>query len=65
MPHFDGDENFKGVKIHAHDFHDGRSFEGKRVVVIGIGNSGGDVAVELSKVCDQVKLTDCQVYLRN
>jgi dimethylaniline monooxygenase (N-oxide forming) len=42
MPHFEGEENFKGKRIH------------KRVVVIGIGNSGGDVAVELSRICSQV-----------
>lgn len=28
---------------------------GKRVVVIGIGNSGGDIAVESSRVAKQVK----------
>lgn len=28
---------------------------GKRVVVIGIGNSGGDIAVEASRVAEQVR----------
>lgn len=30
-------------------------FEDKVVAVVGIGNSGGDVAVELSKVAKQVR----------
>jgi cation diffusion facilitator CzcD-associated flavoprotein CzcO len=54
MPHFEGEENFKGKRIHTHDFYDGRGYDDKRVVVIGIGNSGGDVAVELSRICSQV-----------
>ena len=31
-----------------------KGYEGKRVVVIGIGNSGGDVAVDLSRISKQV-----------
>ena len=30
------------------------------MVVVGIGNSGGDIAVELAKVSDQVKLSPRQ-----
>lgn len=30
---------------------------GKRVVVIGIGNSGGDIAVEGSRVAEQVGMS--------
>jgi len=54
MARFDGEENFKGTRVHTHDFHDSRGYDGKRVVVIGIGNSGGDVAVELSRICSEV-----------
>jgi dimethylaniline monooxygenase (N-oxide forming) len=54
MAHFDGEENFKGTRIHTHDFHDSQGYDNKRVVVIGIGNSGGDVAVELSRISSQV-----------
>lgn len=32
---------------------------GKRVVVIGIGNSGGDIAVEGSRVAEQVRKSIC------
>jgi len=54
LAHFEGEDNFKGTRVHTHDFHDSRGYDGKRVVVIGIGNSGGDAAVELSRICNQV-----------
>ena len=56
MPQFEGEKEFKGQIIHSHDYRDHRGYEDKRVVVVGIGNSGGDVAVELGKVSKQVCL---------
>jgi len=32
-------------------------YRGKRVVVVGVGNTACDVAVDLSSVCSQVILT--------
>jgi dimethylaniline monooxygenase (N-oxide forming) len=55
MPCFKGEDNFKGTRTHTHDFRDSSGYEDKRVVVIGIGNSGGDVANELSRVSSQVR----------
>ncbi len=40
--------------MHTHDYKDTRGFEDKRVIVIGLGNSGGDAATELSRVTQQV-----------
>ena len=54
MPNFPGHEEFQGPQIHTHDYKDHKGLEDKRVVVVGIGNSGGDVAVELSKIAKQV-----------
>jgi len=54
MPHFEGEENFKGQRVHTHDYRDSKGYDGKRVVIIGIGNSGGDAAVELSRIASQV-----------
>ncbi len=53
---FEGFEEFEGKKVHTHDYKDHRGYEGKKVVVVGIGNSGGDAAVELSRIADQVSL---------
>ncbi|XP_041370067.1 flavin-containing monooxygenase 5-like [Gigantopelta aegis] len=55
-PKFAGQEEFQGRILHSHNYKDSRGFEGKRIVVIGIGNSGGDVAVELSR-CSKVFLS--------
>ena len=49
VPSFPGLADFKGEVLHSHDYREPSRFTGKRVVVIGIGNSGGDMAVELSR----------------
>lgn len=54
---FPGDTEFKGTIVHSHDYRSFEGYENKRVVVVGIGNSGLDVAVELSHVCKQVYLS--------
>ncbi|XP_076824582.1 flavin-containing monooxygenase 5-like isoform X1 [Clavelina lepadiformis] len=54
---FPGFEKFGGFTVHSHSYREPKNFEDKRVVVIGIGNSGGDIAVELSKHAQQVFLS--------
>ncbi|ESO96189.1 hypothetical protein LOTGIDRAFT_214741 [Lottia gigantea] len=56
-PKFSGLEEFKGKVLHTHDYRDFHGFEEKKVVIVGIGNSGGDAAVELSRICKQVYLS--------
>ncbi|GMR57542.1 hypothetical protein PMAYCL1PPCAC_27737, partial [Pristionchus mayeri] len=51
-----GQDEFKGKLMHAHSYKDYRGMDDKVVAVVGIGNSGGDIAVELSKVAKQVYL---------
>uniref|UniRef100_A0A1I8H837 Flavin-containing monooxygenase n=1 Tax=Macrostomum lignano TaxID=282301 RepID=A0A1I8H837_9PLAT len=53
------DTNFQGQVFHPHSYRDctGDNFKGKRVLIVGIGNSGGDLAVELSRVASQVFLS--------
>lgn len=46
---FPGHDTFTGTCIHSRDYKDGTAFTGKRVVVVGIGNSGGDIASEISR----------------
>ncbi len=55
QPNLEGLDKFEGKKVHTHDYKEHRGYEGKKVVVVGIGNSGGDAAVELSQIADQVK----------
>jgi hypothetical protein len=39
---------FDGVQMHSHDYRDDSVFRGRDVVVVGLGNSAMDVAVESS-----------------
>ncbi|WKX88743.1 hypothetical protein Q1695_008400 [Nippostrongylus brasiliensis] len=52
-----GQEKFKGRIVHSHDYKEPIGYDDKRVVAVGIGNSGGDIAVELSRVAEQVYLS--------
>ncbi|KAM5256058.1 flavin-containing monooxygenase 5 [Ctenodactylus gundi] len=54
---FPGIEKFKGQYFHSRDYKNPQEFIGKRVIVIGIGNSGGDLAVEISHTAKQVFLS--------
>jgi cation diffusion facilitator CzcD-associated flavoprotein CzcO len=49
-PSFAGADAFEGTQLHAHEYLDSSIFEGKRVVVLGMGNSAMDIAVESSYV---------------
>lgn len=59
-PSFPGMDEFSGLKIHSHSYKDFKPFENKKVLVVGIGNSGGDIAVELSRHTPQVFLSTCR-----
>ncbi len=48
---------FAGEQIHAHDFRDNSIFEGRRVLVVGLGNSAMDIAVESSWVAERTYLS--------
>lgn len=60
-PQFPGQEKFQGKIVHSHNVRSTKGFRGKRVVVIGLGNSGCDVAVNLCRVTNQV-ITPVQVF---
>jgi dimethylaniline monooxygenase (N-oxide forming) len=55
VPEFPGLDKFKGTVTHTRDYKDYHGYEDKRVLIIGIGNSGGDVATELSRISSQVR----------
>ncbi|CAD5220130.1 unnamed protein product [Bursaphelenchus okinawaensis] len=49
-----GQDKFQGKIMHAHDYKDYKGHENKVVTVVGVGNSGFDIAVELSRIAKQV-----------
>ena len=50
----EGIEKFKGQYFHSRQYKHPEGFEGKHILVIGLGNSASDIAVELSKKAAQV-----------
>ncbi|NXJ87137.1 FMO5 monooxygenase, partial [Trogon melanurus] len=54
---FPGLKKFEGWYLHSRDYKSPQAFAGKRVVVVGTGNSGIDIAVELSHAAKQVFLS--------
>mmetsp|Transcript_23510 Transcript_23510/g.51596 ORF Transcript_23510/g.51596 Transcript_23510/m.51596 type:complete len:552 (+) Transcript_23510:253-1908(+) len=56
MPSFPGMDEFEGQQMHSHYYRDPVDFKGKRVLVVGMGNSGVDIAVETSYVAEEVHM---------
>ncbi|XP_034866721.1 dimethylaniline monooxygenase [N-oxide-forming] 2 [Mirounga leonina] len=59
LPHiplesFPGIERFKGQCFHSRQYKHPEGLEGKHILVIGLGNSASDIAIELSKKAAQV-----------
>jgi cation diffusion facilitator CzcD-associated flavoprotein CzcO len=52
-PAFPGADEFSGEQIHVHHYREPDILPGKRVLVLGIGNSAVDVAVESSRIADE------------
>jgi putative flavoprotein involved in K+ transport len=47
LPRWPGMEDFAGRILHSADYRSGSAFAGKRVLVVGIGNSGAEIATDL------------------
>ncbi|NUR07003.1 MAG: NAD(P)-binding domain-containing protein, partial [Nocardioidaceae bacterium] len=55
-PSYPGVETFPGVEMHAHYYKTPDVLEGRRVLVLGIGNSACDIAVESTRVAERTYL---------
>jgi thioredoxin reductase len=49
MPAYEGIDDFRGHVIHASAYKDATQLRGKRVLVVGAGNTGCDIAVEAAQ----------------
>lgn len=49
MPRIPGREVFQGEVMHSVDYRRPAPFAGRRVLVVGVGNSGGEIASELGR----------------
>jgi len=55
-PGVPGSGSFPGKQLHSHDYRTPEPFAGRRVLVLGIGNSACDVATECSRVAARTLL---------
>ncbi|KAF2623050.1 dimethylaniline monooxygenase 2, partial [Macroventuria anomochaeta] len=54
IPTIEGLENFKGKGLHSRAFKKPEQFAGKRVMVVGFGNTAADTATALANVAEKV-----------
>ena len=50
----DGLQHFKGTVVHSHNYRVPELFTGQRVLVIGAGESGTDISLEVAKTAKEV-----------
>ena len=44
-----GQEHFRGTLMHSRDYHNADRFSGERVLVVGAGNTGAEIALDLAE----------------
>ena len=47
MPRWPGLDTFPGPIVHSRDYTNGEAFRGRRTLVVGFGNSGAEIALDL------------------
>ena len=58
IPDYPGRERFRGVQIHSGAYDSPEPFQGRKVLVVGGGNSGAQILAEVSKVADATWVTE-------
>lgn len=48
-PVFEGQERFGGRLLHSREYKNARPFRGERVLIIGMGNTGAEIALDLAE----------------
>ena len=57
LPSWPGMKSFTGQVLHSSKYTNGAGFEGQDVLVVGMGNSGGEIAVDLHEYGARVGLS--------
>jgi cation diffusion facilitator CzcD-associated flavoprotein CzcO len=47
VPAWPGQDSFRGSILHSSQYRNGEPFKGRKVLVVGFGNSGGEIAIDL------------------
>ncbi|SDU08325.1 Predicted flavoprotein CzcO associated with the cation diffusion facilitator CzcD [Pseudomonas pohangensis] len=57
IPAYPGSAQFAGQQLHSAQYRNPQAFAGKRVLVVGGGNSGAQILAEVSKVAETLWIT--------
>lgn len=57
IPEYPGQSRFRGRQLHSASYRNADDLQGKRVLVIGGGNSGAQILAEVSQVCNATWVT--------
>ncbi|MET8698017.1 NAD(P)-binding domain-containing protein [Kitasatospora sp. NPDC004723] len=63
VPAVPGRETFTGRQLHARDYHRAEDFTGQRVVVVGGGNSGAQIAADLLDSAGRIRRSSSRMTL--
>ncbi len=55
-PSWPGSELYRGAVVHSSEYRNPAPYQGKRVLVVGFGNSGGEIALDLANAGIDVAL---------
>ncbi len=47
IPHWENENTFQGEILHSKNYRNAKPFIGKKVLIVGIGNTGGELAIDL------------------
>jgi len=47
LPQWPNQDSFQGRMLHSSQYTNGEGFQGQKVLVVGFGNSGGEIAIDL------------------
>jgi cation diffusion facilitator CzcD-associated flavoprotein CzcO len=56
-PALPGEEAYQGTVLHSHAYRDPSPFAGRRVLVVGMGNTGAEIALDLCEAGVEVALS--------
>ncbi|MGK0364104.1 MAG: cation diffusion facilitator CzcD-associated flavoprotein CzcO [Saprospiraceae bacterium] len=48
-PEFKNEEEYNGQIIHSRDYRTGKNFKGQKILVVGMGNTGAEIALDLQE----------------
>lgn len=57
VPELPGQNHFRGRILHSSAFKNADAFRGKKVLIVGLGESGSDVALEVAKVASATAIS--------